>query len=66
VSYSSLGLFKYEMNYAQAFLDVILINASIISRETEFGASGGGPFTVKPPVGAAHAASGVTGLRCLC
>lgn len=65
MSCASRGLFKSDMN-AQSFLDVILINASIVSRKAESGASGGGSFTVKPPVGAAHAASGVTGVRCLC
>lgn len=47
-------------------LDVILINASINSRKAEFGEGGGASFPGKPPVGAAYAASGVTGVRCLC
>lgn len=54
---------RYE---CMIILDVILINASINSRKAESGEGGGASFLGKPLVGAAHAASGVTGVRCLC
>lgn len=50
---------------ALSSIDVILIFASINSREPGSGTGGGGSFSERPLVGDAHAARGVTGLRCL-